>query len=425
MGCLELRRVAALSAVGNTPLVELPQMSPKDGVRIFAKLEDQNPTGSVKDRVALSMVEAAEASGELEPGRRLLEPTSGNTGIALAMIGKVKGYPVSVVMPESATPERVELLRMYGAEILFSPGELGSNGAVAMARGLAERDPSVYMPFQYANEANPSAHYCGTALEILEQVPDGQVDAFVAGLGTGGTLMGTGRRLREANPDVQIVAAEPLQGDPVMGLRSLEDGYTPPILDIRELDRKVLVSNVEAVLALRKLLELEGIFAGVSAGRGAGGRPPHRRRARGGLQRRHAVRGRRQQVHERRTLHPADRGSRAADGGARLVVIPAAMRDEIVAHAKAGLPNEACGIIAGLDGTAQRFFPAEPDAPSPYYYRISSEDQIRIMNEIDDAGLDLIGIYHSHVASPAYPVADRRRAGVLARCGLRDRLAGR
>ena len=266
MGCLELRRVAALSAVGNTPLVELPRMAPKEGVRIFAKLEDQNPTGSVKDRVALSMVETAEASGELEPGRRLLEPTSGNTGIALAMIGKVKGYPVSVVMPESATPERVELLRMYGAEILFSPGELGSNGAVAMARGIAERDPSVYMPFQYANEANPSAHYCGTALEILEQVPDGQVDAFVAGLGTGGTLMGTGRRLREANPDVQIVAAEPLQGDPVMGLRSLEDGYTPPILDIRELDRKVLVSNVEAVLALRKLLELEGIFAGVSAG---------------------------------------------------------------------------------------------------------------------------------------------------------------
>ena len=235
-------------------------------MRIFAKLEDQNPTGSVKDRVALSMVEAAEESGELEPGQRILEPTSGNTGIALAMIGKVKGYPVTVVMPESSTPERVELLRMYGAEILFSPGELGSNGAVAMARGLAERDPSVFMPFQYANEANPAAHYCGTALEILEQVPDGQVDAFVAGLGTGGTLMGCGRRLREANRDVQIVAAEPLQGDPVMGLRSLEDGYTPPILDISQLDRKVLVSNGEAVLALRRLLDLEGVFAGVSAG---------------------------------------------------------------------------------------------------------------------------------------------------------------
>jgi [CysO sulfur-carrier protein]-thiocarboxylate-dependent cysteine synthase len=266
VACLQTERVAALSAVGNTPLVELPRMTPKEGVRIFAKLEEQNPTGSVKDRVALSMVEAAEDTGELVPGQRILEPTSGNTGIALAMIGKVKGYPVSAVMPESATLERVELLRMYGADIIFSPGYLGSNGAVAMAREIAERDPSIFMPFQYANEANPSAHYCGTAVEILEQVPDGQVDVFVAGLGTGGTLMGSGRRLREANPDVQIVAAEPLQGDPVMGLRSLEDGYTPPILDIRELDRKVLVSNAESVLALRKLLELEGIFAGVSAG---------------------------------------------------------------------------------------------------------------------------------------------------------------
>ncbi|MDX6550906.1 MAG: [CysO sulfur-carrier protein]-thiocarboxylate-dependent cysteine synthase [Gaiellales bacterium] len=266
MSCLQTERVAALSAVGNTPLVELPKMTPKPGVRIFAKLEEQNPTGSVKDRVALSMVEAAEESGELLPGQRILEPTSGNTGISLAMIGKVKGHPVSVVMPESATPERVELLRMYGAEIIFSPGNMGSNGAVAMARELAERDPSVFMPFQYANEANPGAHYCGTALEILDQVPDGQVDAFVAGLGTGGTLMGTGRRLREVNPAVQIVAAEPLQGDPVMGLRSLEDGYTPPILDIRELDRKVLVSNGESVLALRRLLDHEGIFAGVSAG---------------------------------------------------------------------------------------------------------------------------------------------------------------
>ncbi len=266
MACLQTERVAALTAVGNTPLVELPRMSPKEGVRIFAKLEEQNPTGSVKDRVALSMVEAAEDTGELLPGQRILEPTSGNTGIALAMIGKVKGYPVTAVMPESATPERVELLRMYGADIIFSPGNLGSNGAVAMARDMVERDPSVFMPFQYANEANPGAHYCGTAVEILEQVPDNQVDAFVAGLGTGGTLMGSGRRLRESNPDVQIVAAEPLQGDPVMGLRSLEDGYTPPILDIRELDRKVLVSNAEAVLALRKLLELEGIFAGVSAG---------------------------------------------------------------------------------------------------------------------------------------------------------------
>ncbi len=266
MPCLKVERSAALSAVGNTPLIELPRMTPHEGVKIFAKLEEQNPTGSVKDRVALQMIEAAEDSGELAPGQQILEPTSGNTGIALAMIGKVKGYPVSVVMPESATPERVELLRMYGANIIFSPGNLGSNGAVAKARAMAEADPSLFMPFQYANEANPAAHYCGTAVEILDQVPDGRVDAFVAGLGTGGTLMGCGRRLREANPMVQIVAAEPLQGDPVMGLRSLEDGYTPPILDITQLDRKVLVSNGEAVLALRKLLDLEGVFAGVSAG---------------------------------------------------------------------------------------------------------------------------------------------------------------
>ena len=266
MSCLETRRSAALTAVGDTPLIELPRMSPNPDVRIFAKLEEQNPTGSIKDRVALSMIETAEATGELEPGRRILEPTSGNTGIALAMIGTVKGYPVTAVMPESSTPERIELLRMYGAEIVFSPGPLGSNGAVAMARSMAERDPSVFMPFQYANEANPAAHYCGTALEIIEQVPDGQVDAFVAGLGTGGTLMGCSRRLREYNPDVQIVAAEPLQGDPVMGLRSLEDGYTPPILDISQLDRKVLVSNAEAVKTLRKLLALEGVFAGVSSG---------------------------------------------------------------------------------------------------------------------------------------------------------------
>ena len=374
-------------------------MSPNPDVRIFAKLEEQNPTGSMKDRVALSMVEAAEATGELEPGRRILEPTSGNTGIALAMIGTVKGYPVTAVMPESATPERVELLRMYGAEIVFSPGNLGSNGAVAMARSMAERDPSVFMPFQYANEANPAAHYCGTALEILDQVPDGQVDAFVAGLGTGGTLMGCSRRLREANPDVVIVAAEPLQGDPVMGLRSLEDGYTPPILDIAQLDRKVLVSNGEAVVALRKLLSLEGVFAGVSAGAAlAVARRVARRH--GGRKRRRACSPTAARSTCRAGIYSKpDRPARARDGRARLVVIPAAMRDEMIAHARAGLPNEACGILAGRDGRVERFFPAEPDEPSPYYYRIEARDQIRIMNAIDDAGLDLVGIYHSHTSA--------------------------
>ena len=374
-------------------------------MRIFAKLEEQNPTGSIKDRVALSMVEAAEDTGELEPGQRILEPTSGNTGIALAMIGTVKGYPVSVVMPESATPERVELLRMYGAEIVFSPG----NAGLERRRGDGALDwPSAtrrsFMPFQYANEANPAAHYCGTALEILEQVPDGQVDAFVAGLGTGGTLMGCWRRLREHNPDVQIVAAEPLQGDPVMGLRSLEDGYTPPILDIRRarpqgarLQRR---GGADAAQAARP----RGHLRRRLGRRGAGGRPPGGGRDGRTAERGRAVRRRRLEVHERAGIYTKAAGpARARDGRARLVVIPAAMRDEIVAHARAGLPNEACGIIAGLDGRVERFFPAQPDEPSPYYYRIESRDQIRIMNEIDDAGLDLIGIYHSHTSSPAYP----------------------
>ena len=338
MSCLETVRGAALSAVGNTPLVELPRMSPNPDVRIFAKLEEQNPTGSIKDRVALQMVEAAEETGELEPGRRILEPTSGNTGIALAMIGKVKGYPVTAVMPESATTERVELLRMYGAEIVFSPGNLGSNGAVAMARSMAERDPSVFMPFQYANPANPAAHYCGTALEILDQVPGGEVDAFVAGLGTGGTLMGCGRRLREANPDVQVIAAEPLQGDPVMGLRSLEDGYTPPILDITQLDRKVLVSNAEAVRTLRDAPERGGRLRG-RLGRRRPGRRAQGRRDHGRREHRRRLRRRRLEVPVGGDLHEAGGRARPRDGRARLVVIPAAVRDEIVAHARSGLPE--------------------------------------------------------------------------------------
>jgi cysteine synthase B len=203
-----LRRAGIASAVGNTPLVELVRLSPTPGVRLFAKLESENPTGSVKDRVALAMLDAAERSGELRRGRTILEPSSGNTGIALAALGRVRGYPVRIVLPESATSERVALLKAFGAEIVSSPGELGSNGAVALARELAEADRSLYMPFQYANPANPDVHYRTTGVEILEDCPD--VDAFVAGLGTGGTLMGVGRRLRETNPDVQIVAAEPL-----------------------------------------------------------------------------------------------------------------------------------------------------------------------------------------------------------------------
>ena len=255
---------SALELIGNTPLVELSRLTPNPHVKIYAKLEGQNPTGSVKDRVARAMIEAAEASGELAPGRELLEPTSGNTGISLAMVAKLKGYTLTCVMPENSTPERVRLLELYGARVVFSPAAEGSNGAVRLALGLAERDPRYYMPFQYANEANPRAHYEGTGAEIAEALP--RVDAFVAGLGTGGTLMGAGDRLRESFPDVQIVAAEPLQGDLVMGLRSLDDGYVPPILDVSKLDRKILVGNQDAAMGLRMLLEHEGIFAGVSSG---------------------------------------------------------------------------------------------------------------------------------------------------------------
>lgn len=252
-----------LELVGHTPLVELSRLSPA-GVTIYAKLEGQNPTGSIKDRVAKAMIEQAEASGELEPGRELLEPTSGNTGISLAFIARLKRYKLTCVMPENATEERKRLLRLYGAEIVESPAAEGSNGAVRVALELAEREPRYYMPFQYANDANPRAHYEGTGAEIVEALD--RVDVLVAGLGTGGTLMGTGERLRESFPDVVVAAAEPLPGDPVMGLRSLEDGYVPPILDVSKLDRKLLVSNAESAAGVRALLDREGIFAGVSAG---------------------------------------------------------------------------------------------------------------------------------------------------------------
>jgi cysteine synthase B len=253
-----------LSLVGNTPLVELKRLTPKPSVRMYAKLEGENPTGSIKDRVAKAMIDAAEAAGELQPGRELLEPTSGNTGISLALIAKLKGYPLTCVMPANATEERRRLLQLYGATIIDSPADQGSNGAVKLALELAEREPRYFMPFQYANPANPRAHYEGTGAEIADALD--RVDVLVAGLGTGGTLMGTGERLRESFPDIVVAAAEPLPGDPVMGLRSLDDGYVPPILDISKLDRKVLVSNEESVRAVRALLDLEGIFAGVSAG---------------------------------------------------------------------------------------------------------------------------------------------------------------
>jgi [CysO sulfur-carrier protein]-thiocarboxylate-dependent cysteine synthase len=253
-----------LGMVGNTPIVELKRISPKEGVRIFAKLEYYNPTGSVKDRVAKSMIERAEEEGAIAPGQTILEPTSGNTGIALGLICRLKGYPLTVVMPENVTPERTELLKMYGAEIIYSEGSKGSNGAVEKALDMAEKDSRFYMPYQYGNQANPDAHYYGTAEEIIEQI--GDITAFVAGLGTGGTLMGNGRRLKEHDPTTKIVAAEPLQGEDVQGLRSLDDGFIPPIIDISLLDRKILVSNRDGIIWTQKLFQEEGIFAGVSSG---------------------------------------------------------------------------------------------------------------------------------------------------------------
>ena len=252
-----------VESIGNTPLVELPRLTPNPDVRIFAKLEGHNPTGSVKDRVAKSMIEAAEAEGLIEPGQTILEPTSGNTGIALGMICRRKGYKLKVVMPDNVTEERSQLLSMYGAEIVYSEGAKGSNGAVEVALEMAQ-DSQYYMPYQYGNEANPRAHYEGTAPEILEELDE--VTAFVGGLGTGGTLMGNGRRLKEENPETLIVAAEPMQGELVQGLRSLDDGFIPPIIDLSILDRKIMVSNRDAIVWTKRLLDEEGVFAGVSSG---------------------------------------------------------------------------------------------------------------------------------------------------------------
>jgi [CysO sulfur-carrier protein]-thiocarboxylate-dependent cysteine synthase len=253
-----------LDTIGNTPLVELKSFSPRPGVQIFAKLEGFNPSGSVKDRIAKLMVEEAEASGNIKPGSILLEPTSGNTGIALAMIARVKGYEFTAVMPDNVTQERRQMLELFGANIIYSDGALGSNGAVKLAQELASKDDRYVMLYQYGNDANPRAHYEGSAVEIIKDLPD--LDIFVAGLGTGGTLTGNARRLREYNPAIKIVAAEPLQGDGVQGLRSLEDGFVPPVLDPSLLDAKILVSARDAILRTRQLKDQEGIFAGPSSG---------------------------------------------------------------------------------------------------------------------------------------------------------------
>ena len=258
-----MRYGSLLEAIGNTPLVELKRLSPNPRVRIWAKLEGQNPTGSVKDRVALSMLEDAEARGVLTRDQIVLEPTSGNTGIGLAMIGRYKGYRVKVVMPTNVSAERRQLLELYGAEIVDSPGDQGSNGAIRVAHRLAE-DERFFMPYQYGNPANPQAHYDGTAVEIIRDLPE--VTHFVAGLGTGGTLVGTGRRLKEHNPQVRVVAVEPEQGDLVQGLRSLADGFIPPILDQSVLDGKLLVSSADSIRGLQALAREEGVFAGISSG---------------------------------------------------------------------------------------------------------------------------------------------------------------
>ncbi len=254
-----------LATIGNTPMVELQHLSPKPEVRIFAKLEGQNPTGSVKDRIALKMIERAEADGEISSSRTILEPTSGNTGISLAMIGRLKGYKVKVVMPENVSEERSQLLYAYGAEIVFSDGEKGSNGSIEVAQEMAAQNPHDYLlMYQYGNRGNPDAHYETTGPEIIEAVPD--VTTFVAGLGTGGTLMGVARSLREHNADVRIVAVAPEPDDFISGLRRLEDGYIPPILDINLLDSRLLVGSLPAFRTTKELLHEEGIFAGISSG---------------------------------------------------------------------------------------------------------------------------------------------------------------
>jgi cysteine synthase len=250
-------------AIGNTPLVGMPRMSPKPGVRLWATLEGNNPTGATKGRIATKWVEVAVATGELTPDRTILEPTSGNTGIALAMVAARKGYKLTVVIPDNASHERIGLLRLFGAEIVFSDGDKGTNGSIEVARRLA-RDPRYFMPFQYGNAANPLAHYEGTAQEILADLP--AITHFVAGMGTGGTLTGNGRRLHEHDPGIQIVAAEPELGDLVYGLRSLEEGFVPPIFDPSEVNRKFLVNSSDALRTNRDLTAKEGIFAGISSG---------------------------------------------------------------------------------------------------------------------------------------------------------------
>jgi [CysO sulfur-carrier protein]-thiocarboxylate-dependent cysteine synthase len=257
-----------LDLVGDTPVIDVSQTSPNPDVRIYAKLEGQNPAGSVKDRIAKAMIEEAEADGTLTPGRTIIEPSSGNTGIALAMIARMKGYPIKIVLPENVSIERRQLLEVWGAEIIPSPGEEGSNGAVRLAQQLADDHPEWAFLYQYGNEANPNAHYRTTGPEILRDVPD--ITHFVAGLGTSGTLMGVGTYLKEHKPSVKILAVEPPTGEKVEGLRSLDDGFIPPVFDkwggLDLLDGKRIVRPIESIECTRRLANECGIFAGLSSG---------------------------------------------------------------------------------------------------------------------------------------------------------------
>jgi len=264
-----MRHDDILGVIGDTPLVGVHALSPNPAVRIFAKLEGQNPGGSSKDRIALKMVELAEEQGVLHAGDTILEPSSGNTGIGLALVAKLRGYRLRVVMPENVSVERRQLLEIFGAEVVLSPADEGSNGAIRLSEKLGADDPSLVRLFQYGNPANPLAHYEHTGPEIWRDCPD--VDVFVAGLGTSGTLMGVGRYLKEQNPAVQIVAVEPPAGELVQGLRNLDDGFIPPIFDPAVLDRKFIVRPRESIEWLRHLLEDCGVFAGVSSGAAVAG----------------------------------------------------------------------------------------------------------------------------------------------------------
>ena len=264
-----MKHADILGLIGDTPLVGVHALSPNPDVRIWAKLEGQNPGGSSKDRIARKMIELAEADGRLQPGATILEPSSGNTGIGLALVAKLRGYSLRVVMPENVSVERRQLLEIFGAEITLSPGEEGSNGAIRMAEKIAADRPDYVLLFQYGNPANPLAHYEATGPEILRDCPE--VDVFVAGLGTSGTLMGAGRYLKEQKPDVRVVAVEPPAGELVQGLRNLDDGFVPPIFDPAVLDRKFIVRPRESIEFTRRLLDECGVFAGISSGAAVAG----------------------------------------------------------------------------------------------------------------------------------------------------------